>query len=71
MEFPVRRTGEAGKRSMTETNQRRLLFLGLWLTLPWPMVVFGEAFVPAVRYVLLAAAAARQGKRAVLEILED
>ncbi len=48
---------------MTEANQRRLLFLGLWLTLPWPMLVFGDAFVPAVRYVLLAAAAAAVGLR--------
>jgi hypothetical protein len=34
---------------------RRIWFLGLWLLLPWPIFVFGDAFVPAVRYALLGA----------------
>jgi hypothetical protein len=37
---------------------RRLLFLTFWFMLPWPMIVFNEAFVPAARYALLASAAA-------------
>lgn len=31
-------------------------FFGLWLLLPWPLPVIGDAFVPAVRYALLACA---------------
>ena len=36
---------------------RRAWFLGLWLLLPWPLSVIGDAFVPSVRYALLACAA--------------
>jgi hypothetical protein len=36
---------------------RRLWFVGLWLMWPWPMFVFNDAMVPAVRYVLLAGVA--------------
>ena len=36
---------------------RRLWFLGAWLLLPWPMVIFGDTWVPAVRYVILAGVA--------------
>jgi hypothetical protein len=32
-------------------------FAGLWLLLPWPMPIVGNAFVPAVRYAILATAA--------------
>lgn len=37
---------------------RRLWFFGLWLLLPWPLLVLQDAWVPAVRYVLLGLAAA-------------
>jgi hypothetical protein len=43
---------------MSERGLRRLWFLGLWLLMPWPLFIFADAFVPAVRYVLLGAAAA-------------
>jgi len=36
---------------------RRLWFLGAWLLLPWPMVIFGDIWVPAVRYAILAGVA--------------
>lgn len=36
---------------------RRVWFVGLWLVLPWPMFVFNDAVVPAVRYALLATVA--------------
>ncbi len=32
-------------------------FIGLWLLLPWPMIVFTEQWVPAVRYAILASVA--------------
>jgi hypothetical protein len=35
---------------------RRIWFLGLWMLLPWPLSVIGSAFVPAVRYAILACA---------------
>jgi len=35
---------------------RRVWFLGLWLLRPWPLTVVGDAFVPSVRYALLACA---------------
>lgn len=41
---------------MTTRGLRRLWFLGLWLMLPWPLVVFSDGFVPAVRYAILATA---------------
>jgi hypothetical protein len=37
---------------------RRLWFLGLWLLVPWPLLVYSEAFVPAARYMLLGGVAA-------------
>jgi hypothetical protein len=36
---------------------RRLWLLGAWLMLPWPMVIFGDIWVPAVRYTVLAGVA--------------
>lgn len=41
---------------MTPRMLRRIWFLGLWLLLPWPLSVIGHAFVPAVRYAILACA---------------
>jgi len=43
---------------MKHRTLRRLWFLGLWLLLPWPLSIIGDAFVPSARYALLAAAAA-------------
>jgi hypothetical protein len=43
---------------MSGPTLRRLWFAGLWLLWPWPLVIFADAFVPAARYALLAAAAA-------------
>jgi hypothetical protein len=37
---------------------RRLWFGGLWLFLPWPLLIFSDALVPAVRYLLLGSVAA-------------
>jgi hypothetical protein len=37
-----------------DMNARRLWFAGLWLLFPWTLPVYGDAFVPAARYVLLA-----------------
>ena len=36
---------------------RRLWFAGIWLLFPWPLLVYQDAFVPAARYLLLAAVA--------------
>jgi hypothetical protein len=41
---------------MEHRTLRRVWFVGLWLLLPWPMTVVGPAFVPSVRYALLACA---------------
>jgi hypothetical protein len=38
---------------MNERSTRRLWWLGLWLMLPWPLALIGDAFVPASRYVML------------------
>jgi hypothetical protein len=43
---------------MTTRTTRRLWLLGLWLLVPWPLTVFSESFVPAVRYTILATATA-------------
>ena len=43
---------------MSVRTIRRTWFAGLWLLLPWPLFVFGNALVPAVRYVLLGLVAA-------------
>jgi hypothetical protein len=37
---------------------RRLWLGGLWLLLPWPIVVMNDAWVPAVRYLILGCVAA-------------
>jgi hypothetical protein len=42
---------------MTPRALRRIWFLGLWLLLPWPLVLIGDGLVPAVRFAVLAAAA--------------
>ena len=55
METSAARAPEELRRS--KRVNRRLWFFGLWLLLPWPFVLFGEAFVPAVRFVILAGAA--------------
>ena len=47
-----------GAAPMTTRTIRRLWFTGLWLFLPWPLVVFSDALVPAIRYLLLGAVAA-------------
>jgi hypothetical protein len=38
---------------MSLRTTRWLWFLGVWLMLPWPMLLFANAWVPAVRYLLL------------------
>lgn len=38
---------------MNPRTTRRVWFAGLWLLLPWSLPVYMDAFVPAVRYVLL------------------
>jgi hypothetical protein len=43
---------------MRPRTLRRLWFVGLWLLLPWPLHIVGEAFVPAVRYLILGGVAA-------------
>ena len=43
---------------MQPRTLRRLWFVGLWLLLPWPLHVFGDALVPAVRYLILGGVAA-------------
>jgi len=45
-----------GSSVLSIRTARWLCFIGLFLLLPWPMLVF-DAFVPAVRYVILAGAA--------------
>ncbi len=52
---------------MSDTTLRRFLFLGLWLSLPWPMPIFQEAFVPAARYALLTGAALTVGLKEGVE----
>ena len=42
---------------MSERVLRRLWFAGFWFALPWPLLLFADAFVPAARYALLGAAA--------------
>jgi hypothetical protein len=42
---------------MNARTTRRLWFAGIWLLLPWTLPVYMDAFVPAVRYVLLAGVA--------------
>ena len=42
---------------MTSRTTRRIWFAGLWLLFPWALPVYVDAFVPAARYVLLAAVA--------------
>lgn len=37
---------------------RRLWFIGIWFLFPWPLLVLQDAWVPAVRYVLLGCVAA-------------
>lgn len=39
--------------AMRDHSIRRIWFAGLWLLLPWPLMVFADAFVPAVRYAVL------------------
>jgi len=41
---------------MEHRTLRRVWFVGLWLLLPWPLTVVGDAFVPSARYALLAGA---------------
>jgi hypothetical protein len=48
---------DRARGAMSERGTRRLWFFGLWLLLPWPLLIFADGFVPAVRYVLLASAA--------------
>ena len=43
---------------MSRKALRRLWFAGLWLLLPWPMLVLGDALVPAARYLILGVTAA-------------
>jgi hypothetical protein len=38
---------------MSVRTTRWLWFLGVWLMLPWPMLLLANAWVPAVRYLLL------------------
>ena len=42
---------------ISERATRRLWLIGLWLLLPWPVIVFGDVWVPAARYTALATAA--------------
>ena len=37
---------------------RRIWFGGLWLLFPWPLLIFSDSFVPAVRYLILGVVAA-------------
>ena len=46
---------------MTVRMARRIWFTGFWFLLPWPMFVFADAFVPAVRYAILAVVVAVVG----------
>ena len=43
---------------MQPRTLRRLWFVGFWLLVPWPLTIFGDAFVPAVRYLILGVVAA-------------
>ena len=43
---------------MQPRTLRRLWFVGFWLLMPWPLYIFGDAFVPAVRYLILGVVAA-------------
>lgn len=43
---------------------RRVWWVGIWLLFPWPLLIYSEAWVPAVRYLILAAVA---GSVAVME----
>jgi hypothetical protein len=43
---------------MQPRTLRRLWFVGFWLLVPWPLSIFGDAFVPAVRYLILGVVAA-------------
>jgi hypothetical protein len=43
---------------MEALRLRRLWFAGIWLLFPWPLLVLQDAFVPAVRYLLLGIVAA-------------
>jgi hypothetical protein len=38
---------------MSVGTTRWLWFLGVWLMVPWPMVLLANAWVPAARYLLL------------------
>ncbi len=42
---------------MTPKTVRRLWFWGLWLLLPWPLIILGDGLVPPIRYTILALAA--------------
>jgi hypothetical protein len=46
---------------MNARSIRRLWFAGLWLLFPWPLLIFSDCFVPAVRYLLLGSVAATVG----------
>jgi hypothetical protein len=43
---------------MDSKRLRQFWFVGLWFLFPWPFMIFQDAFVPAVRYVLLGSTAA-------------
>jgi len=43
---------------MSRRGIRRLWFAGLFFLLPWSMLVFGGAWVPAVRFLILGSVAA-------------
>lgn len=43
---------------MDARHLRWLWFVGIWLLFPWPLFILQEAWVPAVRYLLLGLVAA-------------
>jgi len=49
---------------MQSRSLRRVWLAGIWLLFPWPLLIYSDAWVPAVRYLLLAVVA---GTVAVME----
>lgn len=43
---------------MSKKARRRLVFVGLFFLLPWPLTLTAGAFVPAIRYLILGMVAA-------------
>ncbi len=43
---------------MEALRLRRFWFAGIWLLFPWPLLVLQDAYVPAVRYLILGMVAA-------------